>query len=98
MVNKSKFLFAEMSGMLSPSLFLGSRVGSFDSSINLKNAKPVIQPSWRFRGIQDALQKNWMSSSSAVIFSDGASKGNLRISEAGGMVYSPDSLTKSSYT
>ena len=87
MVNKSKLWFAETSGMLSPSLFLGSSVGSLDSGLKLKNAKPVIHPSWRFRGSHDVLHKIWMNSSSAVIFFDGALKGNLGVSGVGGLVF-----------
>ena len=98
MANKSKLWFAETSGMLSPSLFLGSSVGSLDSGLKLKSAKPVIHPSWRFHGIHDVLHKIWMNSSSAVIFFDGASKGNLGDFGAGGLVFSPDSLTKSSFS
>ena len=64
----------------------------------MKSAKPVGLPLWRFRGSKDSLNKIWMNSSSAVIFFDGASKGNLGASRAGGLVLSPDGLTKFSFS
>ena len=39
-----------------------------------------------------------MSSSSATIFCDGASKGNPGISKAGGLVFSPQILIESSFS
>ena len=45
----------------------------------------------------EALNKIWMYSSSAVIFFDGASKGNPGVSSADGLVLSPDRLTKFSF-
>ena len=72
--------------------------GSQASGINLKSAKPVSFPSWRFHGSKDSLNKIWMNSSSGVVFFDGASKGNPGESGAGGLVLSPDSLTKLSFS
>ena len=98
MANKSKLWFVESSGMLSPSQFLESSAGSLDSGLKLKSAQPPINPSWRFCGSHDVLHKIWMNSSSAVIFFNGASKGNPGDSRASGLVFSPDSLTNSSFS
>ena len=57
------------------------------------NLKPISPPSWRFRGDTGALNSLWMSSSSAAIFIDGASKGNPGVSGAGGLVISSDGLS-----
>ena len=55
--------------------------------------KPVLAPSWRFRGSQEEFFSLWWSSPSTVIFFDGASKGNPGVSGAGGLVLSPDRLS-----
>ena len=59
--------------------------------------KPVSCSPWRFRGSNEALKSLWMSSSSMTICFDGASKGNLGILGAGGLVFFPDNLIESSF-
>ena len=59
--------------------------------------RPFSSP-LRFHGNANAFKQIWMSSSSATIFFDGASKGNPRISGAGGLVFSPDRLIESSFS
>ena len=75
-------------------------VGFLSSSCGKKSicVKPVNLRSWRFRGNKDAFKSFWMSSSLAAIFFDGASKGNPRASGARGLVFSPDRLTKFSFS
>ena len=51
-----------------------------------------------FCGNADAFKQLWMSSSSTTIFFDGASKGNLGISGARGVVFSLDRLIESSFS
>ena len=74
-------------------------ISSLPSSLRLEASpvvwlfKPVLAPSWRFRGSQEEFFSLWWSSPSAVIFFDGASKGNPGVSGAGGLVLSPDRLS-----
>ena len=60
--------------------------------------KPVSIATWRFHGNRDSLKNIWMNYASTVIFFDGASKGNLGASGAGGVVFSPNKLTKFSFS
>ena len=56
--------------------------------------KPVSIPTWRFHGNSVSLIKIWLNSASTVIFFDGASKGNPGALGVGGLVFSPEKLTK----
>ena len=86
---------------------IGHPISSFPSSLRMGFSchiagktlnKPVLLPSWRFRGDKDAFISFWISSSSTDIFFDGASKGNPRVSGAGGLVISPDRLSSFSFS
>ena len=84
---KSKLWFAESIGQ---PVCLGSH---FQTPVKcLLKVKPADSPSWRFRGDLDSLKNIWLNSASAVIFFDGASKGNPRASDAGGLILSTDRL------
>ena len=96
MANSSIRWFEESFGLKSQSISASAGLSPCSSVFgnSLKSIKPVRQSPWRFCGDKEALNKIWMNSSSAVIFFDGASKGNPGVSSAGGLVFSQDRLSK----
>ena len=64
----------------------------------MKIVKPNCLPVWRIRCNKSEFLKQWTISPCACIFFDDASKGDLRLSGAGGLIISPDRLTVTSFS
>jgi hypothetical protein len=54
----------------------------------------TVNPDWCIRDDDDTFQSWWWSQNLTTIFFDGASKGNLGVAGAGGVIYSPDGSSK----
>ena len=96
----AKSWFAETFGLLNSTLLASPwKVScSQPSGKNMNCVKPAKIPSWKFCGNAVSLKKIWLNSASAVIFFDGAFKGNLGACRASGVVLYPDRSTKYSFS
>ena len=96
---KIKCHFAEMVGKMKSPSTLPTEIANWLGSIPAQVPKvDCIQPTcpspWRIRKSGDEFNSWWINSPSASIFFDDASKGNLDISGARGLVYALDKLLK----
>lgn len=55
------------------------------------------KPDWKIREPDDIFQKWWRTQKLTSIFFDGASKGNPRVADAGGVIYSTDGTKRDSF-
>ena len=60
--------------------------------------RPNINPRWRLRDIEVVFQAWWRSQGKATIFFDDASKGNLGMARAYGVIYSSDGIILESFS
>ena len=102
-VFKIKVLITESTGCLLASTPLPSAFSTWlgISTLGLRKSacfKLVSAFPWRFRGTVDEFKTLWMSSSSAVIFFDGASKGNSGTTRARGLIISLDRKSEFSFS
>jgi len=57
----------------------------------------TANPKWRIRETEERFTKWWKSKNLTTIFFDGASKGNPGNARAGGVIYSPDDISRDTF-
>ena len=68
------------------------------ASIKKNISLPSHNPEWRLQIFEADFKKWWKNQDKVMIFFDGASKGNPRISGVGGTIYSTDGHKKDSFS
>lgn len=61
------------------------------------SAPHAVNPEWRKRDSEATIQEWWQKQKITRIFFDGASKGNLGTTGAGGVIYAPDGSRRDSF-